>query len=204
MFDYYDPEELPEREELWFFGASDYATGGGDATVHGVFAHNLNDDVFLLDWWIDRKADALTWATMQHRMAKKWKVRDWFIESENIIRTAGPFLHKMMLEDSYYYQMHSLPASGTKVLKSASIRARMGQKKIKFPSGAPYVNALEYELLAFNGEPTNKDDQVDVLSLVGRGLDRFRHGGKPAPKEEPLKMLGVNVTVDDIFEGDTA
>jgi hypothetical protein len=200
MFNYYDPEDMPERESLWIFGASDYATGGGDQTVHGIFAHTLDDRVLTLDWWVDAKADSLTWAVMQHKMAEKYKVRDWLVEGENIIKTAGPFLHKMMQENNYHYQLHSFSAAGTKVAKSASARARMAQGKILFPSGGvAWVNKLEYELLAFNGEDGCKDDQVDVVSLMGRGLDRFRHGVKTLKEEEKVKVLGRNVSINDLF-----
>ncbi len=171
MFAYYDSADL-DPKTLWVFGASDYATGRHDYTVHGIFGHTKDGSIYVLDWWRENAADSARWAMVQHVMAEKWRIRDWLIEAENISRSVGPFLRKMMQEQNYYYQLHDLPASGSKIRKSASIRARMSQRMIKFPAGRlSWVDKLEYELLAFNGEPSGTDDQVDVLSLVGRGLD---------------------------------
>jgi hypothetical protein len=47
---------------------------------------------------------------------------------------------------------------------------------------------LVAELLKF---PIGKyDDQVDVLSLLGRILNRMTSGPRPAPEKE--RMLGIN------------
>ena len=49
--------------------------------------------------------------------------------------------------------------------------------KVYFPRNAPWINDLVSEMLRF---PAGKnDDQVDVLSLFGRMLDKMLKGRQP-------------------------
>jgi hypothetical protein len=53
----------------------------------------------------------------------------------------------------------------------------MAMGKVYFPHNAPWVNDLVAELLRFLAG--KNDDQVDVLGLFGRMLDRMTKGQKP-------------------------
>jgi hypothetical protein len=72
----------------------------------------------------------------------------------------------------------------------------MAMGKVYFPRRAPWAADLVSELLRF---PAGKnDDQVDMLSLVGRMLDRQVAGEVPKAAEP---MRGINeMTMDEVWE----
>ncbi len=70
----------------------------------------------------------------------------------------------------------------------------MSMGKVYFPRQAPWSADLVSELLHF---PTAKtDDQVDVLSLFGRMLDKMVAGRLP-PKPKKMEMRGP--TFDELL-----
>ena len=70
----------------------------------------------------------------------------------------------------------------------------MSMGKVYLPRNAPWVEPLVSELLHF---PTGKhDDQVDVLSLFGRMLDKLIPGKVP-PK--PKKLVVRTPTLDELI-----
>jgi hypothetical protein len=68
-------------------------------------------------------------------------------------------------------------------------------RKVYFPADAPWVDSLVTEMLQF---PVGKnDDQVDVLSMVGRMLNDMAKGSVPAEPEKPKFIQ--DATLNDLW-----
>tara|TARA_R110000764_G_scaffold157283_2_gene245126 strand:- start:1049 stop:2584 length:1536 start_codon:yes stop_codon:yes gene_type:complete len=171
--------ELPELVTFW--GASDYAvtSAGGDYTVHGVIATDVDENIYIVDWW-RKQTHTEEWVEVCIDMAQKWKPRLWGEESGQIIKSIGPFLSRRMRERRAYFTREQFVPTKDKSTRAQSIRGRMAMGKIFFPRES-FTQDLVSELLRF---PVGRhDDQVDVLSLFGIMLEKFYGRGAPKPVE---------------------
>jgi predicted phage terminase large subunit-like protein len=166
-FRYYDI--LPET--LNIYGASDYALSeeGGDYTVHGIFGVDSHDNTYLLDWWRSQSLSA-DWIDELVRLIKIWKPICWFEEGGSIIKGLKPFIDRELIANNTYCRREAFNyGNNNKKARATGISGRFQMGKIFFPKGRQWVATLKRELLAF---PNGKhDDQVDVLSLFGMGLN---------------------------------
>ncbi len=195
-FRWYD--RAPPRDHLEVYGASDYAVTaeGGDYTVHGIFGIAPGDDIYLLDLWRAQTSSDV-WVESALDLMERWRPIMWAEENAQIEKGVGPFLTKRQLERRllFCYRKQYSSASN-KAVKAQSIRGRMAMGKVYFPRGAPWSADLSAELLHF---PAGRnDDQVDVLSLVGRMLDELVGGVVPRPAG-PRRGTG-EMTMDEIWE----
>jgi predicted phage terminase large subunit-like protein len=174
----------PARETMRIYGASDYAVTAddGDFTVHGIAGVDPNDDIYLLDWWRKQTASD-EWVEAFCDLVLTWKPLQWAEETGQIEKGVGPFLNKRQLERSAYCYRDGFRSGADKPTRAQSIRGRMAMGKVYLPRNAPWANDLVSELLRF---PAGKnDDQVDVMGLFGRMLDRMVKGSKP-PEETDI------------------
>lgn len=194
--DYFKREWLEAEYEtppqgLRIYGASDYAVteGGGDYTEHGVFGVDPAGAIFVLDWWrgqtgpeewIDRLCDLI----VQHEPLC------WFGEAGPIRRSIEPFLRRRMQEREAACRMEWLPSINDKPTRARSIQALASMGKVIFPKHAGWKSDVIGQALRF---PAGRhDDAVDVLSMIGRGLQTI--GGarkrKTLQLEEPTTWAG--------------
>lgn len=182
---YYD--ERPKLTTLRTYGASDYAVteDGGDYTVHGVIGVDPEDRIFVLDWWREQtKSDV--WVETVIDLMKRWKPLAWGEEGGQIEKGVGPFLAKRMRERKVNCLRRQYASSRDKPTRARSIQARTSMGMLYLPRKAPWTEELVAELLRF---PVGKhDDQVDVLSLFGRMLDRMIAGSEEPKPKEPVKL----------------
>lgn len=189
-FRWYD--EPPARGTLRIYGASDYATKGeeGDFTVHGVVGIDPNSDIYLLDWW-RKQATSDVWVEALLDLAAKWKPIAWAEESGQIIGSVGPFLNRRMQERDILFFRQQFTSAKDKPTRAQSIRGRAAMGKVYLPRNAPWAAEVLRVLLTF---PTGAvDDDVDVLSLIGRMLDVMRAGDPPPPPARDKGPLGVTM-----------
>jgi predicted phage terminase large subunit-like protein len=165
----YDLEELPER--LKKYGSSDHAVSvkaRRDYTVAGCIGVDEDDTIWVLPdlTWdrieTDRQVEDLLYHFKTHRPGL------WFMESELISKSFGPFLKKRMLEERIYTTIQPIIASKDKRVRARSIQGRMQMHKVRFPRFAPWWADARSELLQFDHGA--HDDFVDFLSNVGNGL----------------------------------
>lgn len=190
-------DAMPNRETLRIYGASDYAVtaNGGDYTVHGVIGLDPNDDIYILDWWRKQSASD-EWVEAFVDLAEGWKPLMWGEEKGQIARGVGPFLDKRLRERMVYPYRKEFASAADKATRARAFQGRMAMGKVYFPKRLPWVNDLVSELLRFDAG--KNDDQVDVLSLVGRMLDTMVSGTRP---KEPSKMRGVQqMTLDEAWK----
>ena len=163
--------DLPPKSELRFFGASDHAVStkqGRDYTVLGCVGIDENEDIWVMPDVVwermetDRTVDELLLQFKTH------KPQLWWLESELISKSFGPFLRKRMLEERIFTSIDAVPVSKDKPTRARSIQGRMRMRKVRFPRFAPWYQQARGQLLRFpNG--TN-DDFVDWMSHIGQGL----------------------------------
>ena len=168
----------PPTESLRIYGASDYAvTKDGDYTVHGVAGVDKDNNLYILDWWRE-KADTSKWIDAWAHLVGRWRPIEWAEEMGQIQKSVGPFIMKRCEELGIYTFRQQYSTAKDKQTKAQAIRGRLSQGKVFLPSEAPWVHDLISEMMVFPNAAY--DDQVDVLSLFGRMLDKM------APPRAPL------------------
>ncbi len=120
-------------------------------------------------------------------MGCTYQVIEAFWEKGQLDRAIGPFFEKRMQEElakgrKAYFGLTRLPVSGDKGMRSLATRGRMAQRKVMFPSFAPWWSAAKEQLLKFTGSGDDKeDDFADMIALIGQALDfQVRASGAPS------------------------
>lgn len=199
-------EKPPARSTLKIYMASDYAVSEnqGDYTVHGVFGVDPMDRIFVLDWWRGQ-ATSLGWIEELFRLVKKWEPAIVAEESGQIIKSLGPVIQKLQRERKCYFSRRQYVSHQKKDVRAQGIRARLEMGMVYFPIVDPenpdqygWVTDLVYELVRFPA--VAHDDQVDVMSLLGRMLNALGKGHEePAP--EPPLVVGPNTyTIQELIK----
>lgn len=187
----YTPEQLPKRDHMQIYGASDYAVSdnGGDYTVHVVVGMDPDERLWLLDMWRGQTTSDI-WVDTFCDMVIQHKPLGWAEETGQIKAGVGPFLTKRMEERKAYVARALFPTRGDKRVRAQSIRGRMAMKGLYVPKHAPWYSDFESEVLAFDAG--KHDDIVDALGLVGQIIDRMVPGRLPN-KAKPRPVIGVGV-----------
>jgi len=178
----YDQEELPDN--LVIYGASDHAVStkqSNDYTVLGCVGVDAHDNIWILP--------DLVWDRMQtdrtvEELLTQFKVHQpqlWWMESENISKAFGPFLHKRMIDERIYVTIDPVTVSKDKATRARAIQGRMSMKKVRFPRFAPWYQDARKQLLRFPHGAN--DDFVDWLAHIGQGLLKIRSAHPMAANE---------------------
>ena len=157
---------------LTIYGASDYAVteDGGDWTVHGIFGVSPDDHIYVLDWWREQ-ARSDTWVDAIIDLSKQYGPVRWFEEKGAIIKSVEPFLVKRMRERKCYIYRDGLASDRNKASRARSIQGRVQMGMLHVPTDTDWAMDLMLEMKRFPF--TNVDDQVDVVSLLGLGLEKL-------------------------------
>jgi len=178
----YETEELPKT--LRKYGASDHAVSkaqGRDYTVLGCIGVDENDDIWVLpDLVWDRMETDQTVEEMLLQF-QRHKPLLWWMESELISKSFGPFLYKRMREERIYTSVDAVTPSKDKSLRARSIQGRMRMRKVRFPRRAPWWPTARAQMLRFPAGAN--DDFVDWLAHIGMGLNKEV---KPVLRSIPL------------------
>lgn len=164
-------DELPKNMAI--FGASDYAvtSGGGDFTEHGIFGVDALNNIYVLDWWRGQTSSDV-WIDEKCSLIIKHSPQTWFGESGVIRRSIEPYLSRRMNERNAICHIEWLASISDKEARAQGIRGLMSMGKVFFPKNATWKSDIIAQLLRF---PASKhDDAVDVLSMIGRGLEFVR------------------------------
>jgi predicted phage terminase large subunit-like protein len=179
-------EELPDA--LNVYGASDYAVtpDDGDYTEHGVFGVDHQSNIYILDWWRGQ-TDSETWVEKKCDLIIQHQPMCWFGEAGPIRRAIEPFLMKRMRERNAGCRLEWLPSIHDKMVRARGIQGIASMGKIFFPKNSAWKGDVLGQMLRF---PAGKhDDAVDVLSLIGRGLQVVAPKRVPSPKR-PMQAGG--------------
>lgn len=165
----YDAHELPDNLEK--YGASDHAVSmkaDRDPTVLGCAGVDEDDVLWVLpDVVWDRMQTDRTVEEIILQM-KTHKPFYWWMESELISKSFGPFLYKQMSDQQVYVPIDEVTVSKDKMTRARAIQGRLAMKKVRFPRFAPWWQDAKKELLRFPN--ATHDDFVDWLAHMGLGL----------------------------------
>lgn len=166
---------------MHIYGASDFAVtdGAGDWTEHGIFGIDHNRDVYVLDWWRGQTTSDV-WIDELCKLVARYRPLMWFGESGPIRRAIEPFLKQRMTDRNALVRLEWLPSISDKPTRARSIQALAANGKLYVPQQAKWLSDVMGQWLKF---PAGRnDDAVDVISLIGRGLEMVS-----APeKEDPM------------------
>lgn len=190
----YGPNDLPE--DLRHYGASDHATGQNeenDFTVIGCAAIDENDDIWILpDLFMERVETDVTVEEIINQM-RTHKPSIWWMESELISKSFGPFLRKRMIETRTYTVLDPVTPTKDKKRRARSIQGRMSMKKVHFPRFAPWWLTAKNQLLKFPYGAN--DDFVDWLAYIGLGLVKELSASPTRPKLSDIPRTGTGAWV---------
>lgn len=181
----YDPRELPR--ELQFYAASDHAVGERDENSRtcllpaGLDQHGV---LWLLPdiWWMRAPSNQVVEAMLA--MIQRRRPLIWWAEKGHISKSLGPFLRQRMRDTSTYAYIEEVVPAKDKQTRAQSIKGRMANGMVRFPTFADWWNDARDELLSF--PYGSHDDFVDTLAHLGMGTDRMvSKQSRPIQAPEP-------------------
>lgn len=181
----YDLADLPPRADLRMYGASDHAVSvkqGRDYTVIGCVGVDKDDNIWIMPDVAWRQMETDKTVEELIRQFKLHKPQLWWLESELISKSFGPFLRKRMRETSTYVTIDPVVPSPDKKTRARSIQGRMSMGMVRFPRFAPWYKDARQQLLKF--DRAAKDDFVDFIAHVGQGLDKEYGPAKRRPAND--------------------
>jgi len=164
----YKRNELPN--DLRLYGASDHATSTlehNDKTCMGLVGVDKNREIWVLPDLFWRRAST---GVVVEAMLEYFKTGPlmWWAEKDQIYRSIEPFLRTRMLETGNYCAIQQLVSSKDKEARAQPIQARMSMGRVHLPVFASWYQDAVEELFSFSHGV--RDDFVDFMSLIGRGL----------------------------------
>jgi predicted phage terminase large subunit-like protein len=197
--EYHNPADLPEN--LRIYGASDHAVSEKqkrDKTVIGCVGIDENDDVWVLP---DLVWDQMATDRTVEELIQKFRIHKpacWWMESELISKSFGPFLRKRMMETKTYTMIDPVVPTKDKMTRARSIQGRMSMGKVHFPSFAPWYQDAKNQLLKFPYGAN--DDFVDWIAWIGLGLVKEFAATSFVPPKNDIPKTGTGAWV--IYESD--
>jgi predicted phage terminase large subunit-like protein len=195
---YVKMRDMPGKERLRYYGASDHAVSleqGRDKTCLMIIGVDERDDIWVQPDLFWQQADTATVVENMVQMMDKYQPLFWWAEKGHISKSIGPFLRKRMLEKRVFCTIDEITPIGDKQTRAQSMQARMTMGKVVFPGFTRWWAEAHDQMLKF--PQGAHDDFVDTLSLFGYGLYRQR-GQRAAPKESKTpKMLTYGWVIED-------
>lgn len=187
---YHSPGELPVN--LRKYGASDHAVTEkqkNDASVIGCVGIDDNDEIWVLPdlIWDRMETDGIV-----ESMLAQFKLHSpvlWWMESELISKSFGPFLRKRMHEEQIYTTIDPVTVSKDKKSRARSIQGRMRMHKVHFPAFAPWWSDMHNQLMKF--PYGTHDDAVDWLAHIGQGITKEVAATRPASTDNVVRVGSV-------------
>lgn len=195
----YNREDLPKK--LRYYGASDHAVSAKqrrDYTCLGCVGIDDEDDIWILPdlVWRRMETDITVESLLLH--FKLYNPALWWLESELISKSFGPFLRKRMNEEGIYTSIDPVRPAGDLETRARSIQGRMQGNKVHFPKYAHWWQRARTQVLTFPFAAN--DDFVAWLALIGLGLTKeFKPG-----KEKKKAQRSAPGSMNDILERSAA
>lgn len=193
IYTYDEPGLFPKNARMYQTG--DLAVSPdktADKSAVGTWALDEDDVLWLSpDLYWERKSsdesvEEIIDRGLQHKIMEAW------YEKGQIEKAIGPFLAKRMQARKAYFTVTSMSVSGNKGVRSLSIRGRMRQGKVRFPSFAPWWSDALDEMLKFTGSGDDaKDDFCDMVALIGQALEDTIKADGPQDESNVVKFPKV-------------
>jgi len=186
----YELEELPKN--LRIYAASDHAVSEkqkADYTVMGCVGIDDLDNIWVLPSVVWERMETDRTVEEMLIMMKTEKPQVWWMESELISKSFGPFLKKRMHEEKIYTTLIPEKPSKDKRTRARAIQGRMAMGKVRFPRFAPWWANAKSQLLKF--PYAANDDFVDWISWIGLGLVSEYAGDKPDEDDKVVQVGSI-------------
>lgn len=183
LHEYNDIGQLPKN--LKIYAASDHALGTkehNDRNACGLFGVDENDEIWVLPYLFWERAAPDTTVEAMIDLMRHHEIMTWFSAADHIGRSIGPFLRKRMREEKIYVPIHELTETQDKQRRAQAIRGRIAMGMVHFPRFASWWPDARHEMLTF--PQGTHDDFVDMLSLLGRGLDWIGKASSPVASND--------------------
>lgn len=198
-------QQLPKRFRSYL--TADLAVSpekNADKSAAGIWMLDEDDVLWLHPelYWDRKSSDESVEKLIE--LGSRFKVSDCWMEKGQMDKAIGPFFEKRHMElvrlgkakspegvqyKPQYFNIQRLPVAGSKGLRSVSIRGRMAQGKVRFPSFAPWWSSAKEQLLKFTGSGDDKeDDFCDMIALIGQALDDQVPVSREAANQEEYKF----------------
>ena len=175
-----------EPEGCTKYLSSDFATkdDAGDFTVHGVVNIGADSRIWIAGGWRGQKETDKTIARAIDLIEEHEPVY-WLGESGPIESSIGPDIKRQMRKRQKYAARLLMPSIANKVQRARGIMGRVSAGEVSIVEG-PWGDQLVEELIAFPGG--RYDDGVDMMSLIGRAIDKLLDGHETASEDPAEKM----------------
>lgn len=187
---YHRMQDMPPKEKLRYYAASDHAVSleqGRDKTCLMVIGVDDDEQIWVQPDCFWRQADtSLVVETMIHMM-EKYRPLFWWGEKGHISKSIGPFLRKRMMEKRVFCSLDEITPIADKQSRAQSIQARMSMMRVLFPGFTRWWPEARDQMLKF--PQGSHDDFVDALALFGAGLNKLRGLRALKPKKNEPKVL---------------
>ncbi|OOV05775.1 terminase large subunit domain-containing protein [Rhodoferax fermentans] len=175
----------PQRHGRIVYQAWDFAiteNQKSDYTVGITVLVDEYDNMYVLDVWRFKTDDGIELGTAVQSYAKLWNADQIAVEDGQIWKSIKANFSKACEMAKHYPSYEVITPLTDKRTRAQPARGRMQQKKIQFPSRAPWYAEFKKELLRFQAGGKH-DDQVDALAHVVRlATTHAAPKGPPKPK----------------------
>lgn len=175
----------PQRHGRIIYQAWDFAITErqkSDYTVAITALVDEYDNMYVLDVWRFKTDDGIELGTAVMQYSKTWGADLIAVEDGQIWKSIKSNFDKACEVAKHYPSYEVIVPLTDKRTRAQPARGRMQQKKIQFPSRAPWYAEFKAELLRFQAGGRH-DDQVDALAHVVRlATTQAAPKGPPKPK----------------------
>lgn len=167
------------------YGSIDFAVStkaDTDNTAFGIVGVSADNIRNVLDMQA-QIMDTLDACELWFDLDLAYKPEYWIVEDENISKSVGPFLNKMMIEKNHFLNIKKVRPKSDKKMRARSWQAVHASGGARYNTHMPGgYDALEHEMKGF--PRAAHDDRVDVLSQIGMDLDAQAAALTPEEQDE--------------------
>lgn len=146
--------------QAWDFAITEKQSA--DWTVGVTMAQTPEDQLIVLDVRRFRSGDSIVIVDTMLDYFAKWGAFTIGVEDGQIWRAMSAIFAKRCRERKLYPNIHLNKPLTDKMVRASPLRGRMQMGNVVFPKDAPWLEALQHEMLRF---PAGKhDDQIDGLA----------------------------------------
>ena len=186
----YDRGDLPKT--LRIYGASDHAVTSKqarDLNCLGCIGVDSEDEIWVLPDLVWRRMETDSVVDELIAQFKAHRPQAWWMESELISKSFGPFLRKRMRAEKTWTLIDPVVPMMDLEARARSIQGLMALGMVHFPRFTPWWQNAKQQLMNF---PTaTHNDFVAWLALIGLGINKQLrpHLMKDKAKEPPAGSM---------------
>lgn len=197
--------EYPDPKELSIYVPGDFAIGTkrkNDYTVFWPFGVAEDGMIWFLNDLRRFKGGGDRIVSELMSLGRQYHPRSLILEDGHIFRGIRDTLSNQMVEKGSFYSIDAPWPTQDKLARAEPLRARMQQRRVRFPDVAFMRETVYPEAMAFGEDSVGvHDDTIDAAAIgmmrVSR-LHRFRAGAPDPAPETPRDIMRDGWTLEDV------